>query len=158
MHKVKTARPVAAAFGVFWNYRGRAVPCEAYTMGADGCPTSGDDASSQELADAFERGATFLTYEGYLTEADAKARPPLGPNYSVRPLPAGWYFYDGEQLCVVAPAEPAGIEPRARTVVDLLRNVAGLDDRNLFPSSHAVLVQAVKEWREEARKLIETGR
>lgn len=37
---------------------------------------------------------------------------------------------------------------------DLLRNLAGLDDSNLYISSHAVLVEAVKEWREEARRLL----
>lgn len=37
---------------------------------------------------------------------------------------------------------------------DLLRNVAGMDDGNLFVSSHAVLVAAVREWREEARNIL----
>ncbi len=108
MHKIRTAQPIAAAFGIFWNYRGRLVPCEAYIMGADGCPTSGDDATPQELADAFERGATFLTYESFLTLEEAEARTvEIGENYTVRPLPAGWFFYIGEQLCVVAPAGEA---------------------------------------------------
>jgi hypothetical protein len=38
-------------------------------------------------------------------------------------------------------------------IEDLLRNIAGLDDRNLYISNHDVLIQAVKEWREEARAI-----
>lgn len=40
-------------------------------------------------------------------------------------------------------------------VNDLLNNVAGLDGRNLYASSHSVLVQAVKEWRSAARELLD---
>ncbi len=39
-------------------------------------------------------------------------------------------------------------------IQDLIRNIAGLDDSNLYVSSHAILVQAVREWREEARKIL----
>ncbi len=39
-------------------------------------------------------------------------------------------------------------------VEDLLRNIAGLDDSNLFVSSHEILVAAVREWRDEARKIL----
>ncbi len=107
-HKVKTARPVAAAFGLFWtNPKGQVVPCEAYTINSDGRTTSGDDESDEKLAAAFERGDTFLIYESYLNEADAaRSASDHGQAYSVRPLPAGTFFYDGETLCVVAPAEP----------------------------------------------------
>lgn len=48
----------------------------------------------------------------------------------------------------------AWIEQEAEPIIDLLRNIAGLDDGNLYISSHAVLVQAVREWRDEARKIV----
>ncbi|MGX1353383.1 hypothetical protein AB7M49_007004 [Bradyrhizobium elkanii] len=111
-HKVATARRVPAAFGVFFNSSFGPVPCEAYTIDAEGNTTSGDDATCKDLADAFERGEAFLTYEAFVTQEGANGRAiECGKRCSVRPLPAGWCFYIGEQLCVVAPAEPARAEP-----------------------------------------------
>jgi len=113
MHKIATARRVPAAFGVFWNSSFGPVPCEAYTIDAEGNTTSGDDTTCKDLAEAFARGETFLIYEAFVTEEGANGRAiECGKRYSVRPLPAGWCFYIGEQLCVVAPTEPAKAEPK----------------------------------------------
>jgi hypothetical protein len=43
---------------------------------------------------------------------------------------------------------------RIAKLEDLARNIAGLDDRNLYISSHAILAAAVREWREQARELM----
>ena len=51
--------------------------------------------------------------------------------------------------------EQAFIEQEAPAILDLLRNIAGLDDGNLYISSHASLANAVREWRDEARKILE---
>lgn len=111
MLKLETARRVPAAFGIFWTSpTGQFVPCEAYTTDAEGNTTSGDDARPSDLADAYARGETFLTHEAFVSGDAAEARAVgLGSAYSVVPLPAGWTFYDGEQLCVVAPAGPCQI-------------------------------------------------
>ncbi|KYK44535.1 hypothetical protein A1D31_14140 [Bradyrhizobium liaoningense] len=116
-HKIATARRVPTAFGVFWTSpTGLVVPCEAYTLDANGVATSGDDATPETLAGAYERGETFLTYEGWINEDTAKKSAAVnGDVYSVRPLPAGTYFYDHDELCVVAPAEPAKVEASAHT-------------------------------------------
>lgn len=114
MHKVKTARPVTAAYGVFWTSpEGLVVPCEAYTIDADGRTTSGDNATAETLAGAYGRGETFLIYSAHVTKAEAEreAADCDGADYSVRALPAGTFLYDGETLCVVAQAEPAKAEP-----------------------------------------------
>ncbi|MGY4333216.1 hypothetical protein ACVWWG_007633 [Bradyrhizobium sp. LB7.2] len=103
-HKIATARPVPAAFGVFWNSSFGPVPCEGYTIDAEGNTTSDDDSTAKDLAEAFARGETFLTYEAHVSQETANGRAiECGKRYSVRPLPAGWCFYIGEQLCVVAP-------------------------------------------------------
>jgi hypothetical protein len=73
-------------------------------------------------------------------------KPIPNPEITVQPLYLG---------AAQAAPEPA---PRSSTdTTDLLRNIAGLDDSNLFISSHAVLVNAVREWRDEARKLLSGG-
>lgn len=41
-------------------------------------------------------------------------------------------------------------------MIDLMKNIAGLDDSNLYISSHEVLVQAVREWRDEARRILDS--
>ena len=51
--------------------------------------------------------------------------------------------------------EHAWIEQEAPAIIDLLRNIAGLDDGGLYISSHASLANAVREWREEARKILD---
>lgn len=43
----------------------------------------------------------------------------------------------------------------APAIIDLLRNIAGLQDGPLSISMHNVLLQAVLEWREEARRILE---
>jgi hypothetical protein len=48
-------------------------------------------------------------------------------------------------------AEAVLANTRVEALEDLIRNIAGLDDSNLYISSHAVLVRAVREWRDEAR-------
>lgn len=50
--------------------------------------------------------------------------------------------------------EHALIQKNASRIIDLLGNIAGLDDRNLYISSHAVLAHAVREWRTDARELL----
>ncbi|WP_051383439.1 hypothetical protein [Bradyrhizobium sp. WSM3983] len=109
MHQVKTARRVAAAFGVFWTEpaTGRVYPCEAYTIDGDGSLTSGDYADGAKIVAAYANGEAFLTYEGFATKEAAErscgiGNPKTAHQYDVRPLPAGTFFYEGETFCVVA--------------------------------------------------------
>lgn len=151
MHKIVTPRPVPAAFGVFWNSSFGPVPCEAYTIDANGNTTSGDDATAAFLAGAYASGAAFLTYEAYVSEETANGRAiECGRRYSARPLPAGWYFYIGEQPCVVAPAEPAKIEATraAPTALDLAEQVAVM----ALDFIKAVCDDA-RDWDQTAHKL-----
>jgi len=39
------------------------------------------------------------------------------------------------------------------SIDDLLRNIAGFDDRNLY--GHMILLAAVMKWRDEARRIID---
>lgn len=115
MSQHKNPQTIAVAFGVFWTEpkTGLVVPCEAYTVDTQGNTTSGDHTAAEVLAGAYERGETFLTYEGYLTEAEAarSANACEGNAYSVRPLPAGTLLYKGETLFVVATQQPATPKP-----------------------------------------------
>lgn len=99
--------PRASGFGIFWTNpkNGRVIPCEAYTVDAEGNTTSGDysgEKDAEAVAGAYERGETFLTYEGYSSKKAADRAQIHGDAYSVRPLPVGTLFYIGETLCVVA--------------------------------------------------------
>jgi hypothetical protein len=53
--------------------------------------------------------------------------------------------------------EHAWIEQESKPIIDLLRNISGLNDDCLYVSMHTVLVQAVREWRDEARKILEAS-
>jgi hypothetical protein len=51
--------------------------------------------------------------------------------------------------------EQAWVEQEASAIIDLLRNIAGLDDGNFYISSHQTLVNGAREWRDEARKILD---